>query len=152
MNFTHEQIPYFFRQGAIIPYNPPTVMNVTERPDNLILNIVAGSDDEGSLYEDSGNNSDYATMYSTTALKQIADETMGKYIISARRGNYKGGVPARSYTLRIFNTATPVSVKINGNDAVSYFYDGNKKCTIVEVPIIKCSVEVKVEVIYSKNR
>ena len=88
MNFTHEQIPYFFRQGAIIPYNPPTVMNVTERPDNLILNIVAGSDGESSLYEDSGNNSDYATMYSTTALKQIADGNRGKYIISARRGNY----------------------------------------------------------------
>ena len=79
MNFTHEQIPYFFRQGAIIPYNPPTVMNVTERPDNLILNIVAGSDGESSLYEDSGNNSDYATMYSTTALKQIADGNRGKY-------------------------------------------------------------------------
>ena len=151
MNFTHEQIPYFFRQGAIIPYNPPTVMNVTERPDNLILNIVAGSDGEGSLYEDSGDNSDYATMYSTTALKQIADGNRGKYIISARRGNYKGGVSVRSYTLRIFDTAAPVSVKVNGNTAVSYVYDKDKRCTTVEVPAIKCSTGVKVEVIYSKE-
>ena len=151
MNFTHEQIPYFFRQGAIIPYNPPTVMNVTERPDNLILNIVAGSDGESSLYEDSGNNSDYATMYSTTALKQIADGNRGKYIISARRGNYKGGVSVRSYTLRIFDTAAPVSVKVNGNTAVSYVYDKDKRCTTVEVPAIKCSTGVKVEVIYSKE-
>ena len=148
MNFTHEQIPYFFRQGAIIPYNPPTVMNVTERPDNLILNIVAGSDGESSLYEDSGNNSDYATMYSTTALKQIADGNRGKYIISARR-NYKGGASVRSYTLRIFDTAAPVSVKVNGNTAVSYVYDKDKRCTTVEVPAIKCSTGVKVEVIYS---
>ena len=151
MNFTHEQIPYFFRQGAIIPYNPPTVMNVTERPDNLILNIVAGSDGESSLYEDSGNNSDYATMYSTTALKQIADGNRGKYIISARRGNYKGGASVRSYTLRIFDTAAPVSVKVNGNTAVSYVYDKDKRCTTVEVPAIKCSTGVKVEVIYSKE-
>lgn len=151
MNFTHEQIPYFFRQGAIIPYNPPTVMNVTERPDNLILNIVAGSDGEGSLYEDSGNNSDYATMYSTTVLKQIADGNRGKYIISARRGNYKGGASVRSYTLRIFDTAAPVSVKVNGNTAVSYVYDKDKRCTTVEVPAIKCSTGVKVEVIYSKE-
>ena len=151
MNFTHEQIPYFFRQGAIIPYNPPTVMNVTERPDNLILNIVAGSDGESSLYEDSGNNSDYATMYSTTALKQIADGNRGKYIISARRGNYKGGASVRSYTLRIFDTAAPVSAKVNGNTAVSYVYDKDKRCTTVEVPAIKCSTGVKVEVIYSKE-
>ena len=36
MCFTQEQIPYFFKQGAIIPYNPPTVMNVTERPGHQI--------------------------------------------------------------------------------------------------------------------
>lgn len=46
MQFTDAQIPYFFRQGAIIPYNPATVMNVTERPDKLILNVVAGSNGE----------------------------------------------------------------------------------------------------------
>ena len=101
--------------------------------------------------EDSGNNSDYATMYSTTALKQIADGNRGKYIISARRGNYKGGASVRSYTLRIFDTAAPVSVKVNGNTAVSYVYDKDKRCTTVEVPAIKCSTGVKVEVIYSKE-
>ena len=74
---------------------------------------------------------------------------LSKYIISARRGNYKGGASVRSYTLRIFDTAAPVSVKVNGNTAVSYVYDKDKRCTTVEVPAIKCSTGVKVEVIYS---
>lgn len=150
MSFTQEQIPYFFKQGSIIPYNPPTVMSVTERPDHLILNVVSGCKGEGSLYEDSGDSNDYNTVYATTALKQSFKGSKGEYIIEPRQGSYANSVNARSYTLRVYNTTHPESVKINGENVTTYSYDENKKCTIVEVPRTDCSTEMKVAVVYTK--
>ena len=150
MNFTQEQIPYFFRQGAIIPYNPSSVMNVTERPDHLILNIVSGLDGEGFLYEDGGDSNDYDTVYATTALGQRYKGRQSEYIIEPRRGSYTSTVSARSYTFRIYNTSAPLAVKVNGVTTTSYFYNESKKCTIVEVPLADCRTEVKVRVVYSK--
>lgn len=36
----------------MIPFYPSTVKNVTEHPEELIINVVAGGDGNSSLYED----------------------------------------------------------------------------------------------------
>lgn len=151
LTFTQQQIPYFFRQGAIIPYNPSEVMNVTEHPDKLIVNFVSGSKGESSLYEDSGDSNNYSTEFATTAMKQSFKGNKGEYLIAPRKGNYEGSVAARAYTFRIFNTTEPVSVKINGRNITSYSYDANRKCTNVEVPATDCRKKVKVSIIYSEG-
>lgn len=150
MCFTQEQIPYFFKQGAIIPYNPPTVMNVTECPGHLILNFVSGCKGRGGLYEDDGDNSDYSTVFATTILKQSFKNNKGEYVIAPRQGNYTNGVKARSYTFRIYNTTQPITVKVNGVETSTYSYDVRRKCTNIDIPHTDCTTEVKVRVVYSK--
>ena len=150
MCFTQEQIPYFFKQGAIIPYNPPTVMNVTERPGHLILNFVSGCKGEGVLYEDDGDNNDYSTVFATTILRQSFKNNKGEYVITPRQGIYTNGVNARSYTFRIYNTMQPVAVKVNGVETSNYSYDVKRKCTNIDIPCTDCTTEVKVRVVYSK--
>ena len=150
MCFTQEQIPYFFKQGAIIPYNPPTVMNVTERPGHLILNFVSGCKGEGVLYEDDGDNNDYSTVFATTILRQSFKNNKGEYVITPRQGIYTNGVNARSYTFRIYNTTQPVAVKVNGVETSNYSYDVKRKCTNIDIPCTDCTTEVKVRVVYSK--
>lgn len=150
MSFTQEQIPYFFRQGAIIPYNPPTVMHVTERPEHLILNVVSGCPGEGVLYEDDGDSNDYDSVFATTAFKQSFKNNRGEYVIAPRRGNYTNGVHARSYTFRIHNTTQPVAVAVNGVETSAYSYDAKGKCTHIDIPRTDCATEVKVRVVYSK--
>lgn len=147
MAFTDAQIPYFFRQGAIIPYNPNNVMSVTERPEKLILNVVAGADSESTLYEDGGDNADYATHCANTTLSQVASGNSVTYTISARKGSVADIAQSRAYELRIYNSAQPLSATVDGQP-VSVVYDDATTCTTVEVPIADCSQERVIRVDY----
>lgn len=150
MEFTAEQIPYFFRQGAMIPYNPPTVKNVTERPAEMILNIVAGAEGSGSLYEDAGDNSDYATVFARTPFSHTAAGTTGRYVISPREGSYPGAPRERQWTLRVFNASEPRSVRLDGNEAPrgSWNYAPEDKCLTITLPKTPVSSAITVEADY----
>ena len=149
MTFTDSQIPYFFREGALIPYNPPTVMNVTERPEEMVLNIVAGADGKASLYEDDGDNADYSTAYAATQLTQTVSGRKGTYTIASRQGTSAKAPASRAYTLRIFNTTQPASATVDGKKATAS-YDAATRCTTVSVPKGSCAVSHTVKVTYKK--
>ncbi len=148
MTFTQEQIPYFFKQGAIIPFNPETVKNVTERPDELILNILAGANGESHMYEDKGNNSDYDENYAITKLTYIADDAADEFIIAPRE--IKGSIPGlkseRSYTLNVYNCSKPESIYVSGNPLApnNYYYNPKLRKLVVKVPKTGCDSEVRV--------
>ena len=125
-------------------------MNVTERPDRMILNVVSGANGEGTLYEDDGDNPDYASKYAVINFAQACEGQTGRYVISSRKGTVGRAPVNRSYQLRIFNTPTPLSATVNGQSA-TYSYDPNKKCTTVEVPYGSCSVDRTVIVKYSET-
>lgn len=148
MSFTQEQIPYFFKQGAMIPFNPDVVKNVTERPDGLIINAVAGADGESSIYEDDGNNSDYADNYATTKLIGMSNADAHEFVISPRRtvGEVSGLKDARSYTFNIYNCNAPESVTVSGNiiTADAYKYNPATRTLVVSVPETDCSSEIRV--------
>lgn len=150
MSFTQEQIPYFFKQGAMIPFNPETVRNVTEHPDELIINVVAGASGETCLYEDNNDNSDYATNYAITRLLCYSDGTTDDFVITSRetKGNVSGLKEVRSYAFNIYNCNKPESVAISGNaiNDDSYEYNSETRTLVVKVPQIDCGSEVRVTV------
>lgn len=146
MKFSKTDIPYFYREGSIVPLNPASVKNVTVHPEHLIISAVAGKDGEGKLYEDDGDNSDYEEAYATTALSQSKNGNKITLTVNPREGNAAGLPSSRSYTVRIYNTNIPNAVLINGVASTDYVYDADLKCTTVEVPVNPCSSTVKVEV------
>ena len=150
MSFTDKQIPYFYRQGALIPNNPADVMNVTERPSQLVLNIISGENGKGSIYEDDGDNPDYSSNYAETMLSQSFDGHVGEYVISPRKGTSKEAPSSRSYKLLIYNTDKPLSAKVDGMQ-VTFTYDAESKCTTIEVPSASCSMGHRIEVEYATS-
>ena len=150
MSFTDAQIPYFFRQGAIIPYNPPSVMNVTERPDRLVLNAVYGSDGSFSLYEDDGDNADYDTNHATTLFTQTVSGDKATYVIHPRQGSYAKAPQSRSYEMHIYNSVAPHAVKVNGADT-QYLYDAASRSITFVVPAADTSSQSTVVVEYSED-
>lgn len=147
LDFTLDQIPYFYREGSIIVNNPPEAKSTTDRPDRLILNIVAGKDGSATLYEDSGDSNDYATNYATTTFKQKSASGKGEYVIEPRKGSAERLAESRAYELRIFNTDAPSKVKVDGKEAQAT-YDPASRCTVVEVPLAPCTQQRKVSVAY----
>ncbi len=148
LDYTLDQIPYFYRQGAVIVKNPPEVKHVTERPDALVLDIVAGADGACEFYEDAGDNADYATKYATTSISHKQRGRKAEYTIAPRKGAYDGMPLSRSYKMRIFNTPRPVRAKAGGR-SLQASYDASSRCTIVDVPSSPCSKGVKVTVEYA---
>ena len=138
MQFTDAQIPYFFRQGAIIPYNPATVMNVTERPDKLILNVVAGSNGEGSIYEDDGDNADYVSNSAVTTLTQTVSGNEATVTVSARNGFAAKAPQKRAYEVRVCNSRKPLSVSVDGKQT-PFTFDAATKTTTIEAATDDCS-------------
>ena len=148
LDYTLDQIPYFYRQGAVIVKNPPEVKHVTERPDALVLDIVAGAEGACEFYEDAGDNADYATKYATTSISHKQRGRNAEYTIAPRKGAYEGMPLSRSYKMRIFNTPRPVRAKAGGR-SLQASYDASSRCTIVDVPSSPCDKGVKVTVEYA---
>ncbi len=149
LDFTLDQIPYFYRQGAIIVKNPPEVKSTTERSGRMIVDIIAGKDGEATLYEDSGDSNDYVTKFATTRFSQKSDGNRATYTIGAREGMADRLPSKRSYELRVFDTEAPVDGKalVDGKE-VSAGYDAASRCTIINVPSAKCDKAREITVNY----
>ncbi|MDE6256820.1 MAG: glycoside hydrolase family 31 protein [Muribaculaceae bacterium] len=146
--FTLDEIPYFYKEGSVIVHNPASVKSMTERPDNLIVNIVAGKSGEFELYEDSGDSNDYDHNYATTLISHKREGKKGVYTISARKGSSDGLASERGYELKIFNTDKPKGKAVVDGKKVDVKYDAASRCTIVNLPKASCSIDRKVTVSY----
>ena len=148
INFGINEIPYFFKAGAMIPFYPESVRNVTDKPEEIILNVVAGSNGSGSLYEDNGDNSDYAKVFATTAFSHFASENKETLVIFPRKGFVDGLPLARRWTLNILNAAAPKSVTVNGRtiDKSLWSYDAVAKRLVVNVEKTDCQRKIKIKV------
>ncbi|WP_295728242.1 glycoside hydrolase family 31 protein [uncultured Muribaculum sp.] len=140
------QIPYFFKQGSVIPYNPPTVMNVMDPVDRMILNVAVGADGNGSLYEDKKDNSDYASAYAVTSFAFKHGKRDYTLTINPRKGDADGIPRQRAYTVNFYNTTAPESVRVNGKRTDNFTFDPASGCTTVNVDIRSCGSKTVIKV------
>lgn len=148
MSFALDEIPYFYRHGAIIPLNPPTVMSMTERPEQMILDVVAGANGQTELYEDQGDNSDYETVYATTKMHHLSDGSKETLIIEPRRGSDIGLAKAKAWTIRLLGCDKPKKVLLDGKklSADKWDYDPAKGILAVHIPLTDCSRQITLSV------
>lgn len=140
IDYSLVEIPYFIRQGAIVPMNPHGVMSTTEHPGRLVIEVVAGADGDALLYEDQYDNSDYDRVYATTALSQRGNIVT----IAPRKGNSTGLPTKRAYTVNIYNVDVDSDVTVNGKKAKTTF-DADRHCLSVEVPVTACDKAVEIK-------
>lgn len=133
LDYTLDQYPYFIRRGAIIPMNPEEVKSMTERPERLVLNVIAGADGEFNLYEDEGDNADYDSVFAVTSIRHKHAKKRTELTILPVRGDYKGMPLSRAYTVRLYNTDEPSKAMVDGR-IVKQSYDASSRCTTIEVP------------------
>lgn len=153
MEFGQKDIPYFYKAGAMIPLNPTSVERVVDNPNQMILDIVAGQSRTSTLYEDEGDNNDYATDYATTNLVHSVDGRVETYSIEPRTGVQTGLPLSRSWVMNILNAGIPEEVTINGvkADASQWAYEADTRHLTVNVPETNCSNRIDVVVTYDKQ-
>lgn len=144
--FTREQIPYYYREGAIVPLYP-RMMHLKERPETLILQFAPGAEGEFDYYEDGGNSADYETAYTFTRITQKSEAGKTVCTIHPRTGSFEGMPRSRSYRLEILaREEAPARVTLADGTSADYAYDAAGKKIVVSIPATACSETVVVTI------
>lgn len=145
-NFTREQIPYYYKQGAIIPLYPK-LSHLKTRPDKLILQFVPGSSGEFLFYEDEEDNDKYEQGACTfTKITQSKENAVSTYTIHPRQGSFTGMPLQRSYRLELLLKSAPSSVEFVSGVTGTYQYNAQTKIITVDLPPQSCDTALTVKV------
>lgn len=154
--FTAGEIPYYYKQGAIIPQYPE-IKNLKEKPEQLIIQFAPGDAGSFRYYEDDGDNSDYESgKYSFTRIEQTTSGNEGVYTIHPVEGSYDGMPTERSYKLEILGKKKPDEVKVNNSsydfsnteESGYWSYNEEKAIVTVFIPRQACSAKTEVKIKY----
>lgn len=156
LSYTVAENPYYVRAGAIIPMNPPTVKNLQDRCDTLVLTFIPGADGQIEYYEDDGVSKDYTEQFAVTKVTKTSDSNSIRVVISPRQGSYKGAAESRKYELRFPAQMPAQSVKVNGVEVPykryaksgEWGYDGYTLSPIVYTNLCDCDKECVVELAF----
>jgi alpha-glucosidase (family GH31 glycosyl hydrolase) len=144
--YGQEEIPYFYRAGAIIPCNPQ-VENLKGRPTALHLIVVPGADGETSLYEDEGDTQNYQTgAFTQTAIRQQRTAEQLVLTVAPRSGQFEGMLSERSYVVRFLSEDQPQSVLVNDQSVDTWNYDAERRELVVTLPATSCDESLTVKV------
>jgi hypothetical protein len=146
-SFTREQIPYYYRAGAVIPLYPK-LNHLKTRPDTLIVQLAPGGDSgECMLYEDEEDNDNYETnAYTFTKITQSQAGNVRTCTVHARQGAFAGMLQQRAYRFELLAANRPSSVEFTAGQQGTYRYDAEKKTLTVSLPLQPCSAALTVKI------
>lgn len=144
------EIPYFIREGSIIPCNPQ-VMNLKSQPEQLDLWVIPGAEGSFTLYEDEGDTEEYRNgAFATTQMHQHRKDGTVTLTIAGRQGVYKNMPAQRSLRVVFFAQDKPEMLTVDGEECTDYTYDETKKQLIVMVAKKDCSLTTTI-VLHSRE-
>ncbi|WP_034671319.1 glycoside hydrolase family 31 protein [Epilithonimonas caeni] len=99
---TLQSIPLYVKAGSIIPLGPDVEYATEKKWDNIIIKIYPGADADFVLYEDEFDNYNYEKgNYSEIPFHW--NEKSKTLTIDSRKGNFKGMIEKRNFTLILPN-------------------------------------------------
>lgn len=149
--FAIDEYPLYFRSGAIVPMFGEDVKNLRDVTDEKVyITVFPGKSGNAILYEDNGNDKDYASEFATTALDFVRSDNMLEVRIGGREGEYPGMAQTRKLAVAVECSMAPVSVSVDGKDS-GFGYDGNNLLLTVEVPETSASESHIIKVTYGSD-
>lgn len=138
--FAIDQYPAYAKAGTILPtYSGKNNQSIVE--EDLYLQVIPGCDVcSGRMYEDAGNDKQYATRYAFTEFSYKDN----RFCIGDRKGEYDGKSNTRTFHITIPATSAPSQVLVDGKVVDTAFEDGLIKVSTGSVnPDVEHIVEIK---------
>ncbi len=148
--FHLDEYPIYVKAGSILPFYGENVKNLRNSDEPVVVTVFPGSEGSFTLYEDNGNDKDYATRYATTLLTSEKRDNVLTVKIAPRKGGYSGMSANRSFKVNVVASAVPEKVSVNGKQT-DFSYDGNNLILAIEIPETDCSIEKVVEITYATD-
>lgn len=149
-HFALDEYGVYIKAGSVLPFYGDEVENLNGNDEDIIVTVFPGGDGCFTMYEDAGNDKDYATEYATTQVASIWNGNTQTVRIAPRAGSYAGMPEQRNFMVKVVASAAPTSVKVNGQE-VSYEYDGYDFAFTVDIPVTDCSAEKTVVITYDSD-
>ena len=156
--FTLDEYPVYIKAGAIIPMYRPGLKNLETEPKSLEINIFPGGNGEMAVYDDAGDSKDYAKECSFTQVTSVMESDSQMVTIYPTEGSYPGMPAKKDYSIKIYGTGMPETVKIDGNkipystiaNGQSWIFNGSELSFTIPVNGISQDEKAEVEITYMK--
>ena len=152
-SFAVDEYPIYIKAGAILPMYLDNVMNLNGNDEEVAVTFFPGGGDtaEFKLYEDNGNDKNYASEYAVTKLSSVRNGNEQTLVIGKREGAYKDMPLARPFKVKVLSSLIPQSVTVNGHPA-KYHYSGEDFALLIDVPAQACDQEKVVKIVYPSEK
>lgn len=152
-SFAVDEYPIYIKAGAILPMYLDNVMNLNGNDEEVAVTVFPGGGDtaEFKLYEDNGNDKNYASEYAVTKLSSVRNGNEQTLVIGKREGAYKDMPLARPFKVKVLSSLIPQSVTVNGHPA-KYQYPGEDFALLIDVPAQACDQEKVVKIVYPSEK
>ena len=146
-HFAIDEYGIYIKAGSVLPFYNDTVNNLNGNDEEIIVTVFPKGNGSFTMYEDAGNDKNYATEYATTVLTSQWNGTEQTISIAPRQGSYKDMPAERSFKVKVMGTAAPAAVAVNGK-AAAFEYDGYDLSFTVDVPVADCAAEKVITITY----
>ena len=148
--FRLDEIPVYVKAASILPQYGE-VQNLSGNAEAVTLTIFPGCGESSlNLYEDNGNDRDYADNYAITPVSSVRTATSVTLTMQPRQGTYEGMPSRRDYSVQVLGSSIPTSVRVDGKD-VDYTFTGSDLSVTISLPAIDCSRQHTVVVTYADD-
>ncbi len=148
--FTLDEYPIYVKAGSIIPYYGK-LKNLSGNEQPITVRVFPGAGQgQFEMYEDNGNDCDYATQFATTNLSYKREGNRLIVRIAPRQGNYPQMPAKRRFHLALPCALAPQSIKTDGK-TIPFTYDGYALETQADLGLINCASGATIEVEYANG-
>jgi hypothetical protein len=149
-HFALDEYGVYVKAGSVLPFYGNEVNNLDGNDEALTLTVFPGGNGCFSIYEDAGNDKDYATEFATTAVSNMWNGNTQTVTIAPRQGQYADMPAERQYKVKVMASVAPEAVTVNGVPA-AYSYDGYDFSFTVEVPVTDCAQQKEIVITYASE-
>ena len=150
-HFALDEYGVYIKAGSVLPFYGEEVNNLNSNDEDIYVTVFPGGEGCFEMYEDAGNDKDYAESYATTNISSRWNSNVQTVTIAPRKGSYEGMPAEREFKIKVLASEAPVNVTVNG-EKVPYEYLGEDLAFVIDVPVADCSVEKTVVITYTDDR
>ena len=150
-HFALDEYGVYIKAGSVLPFYGEEVNNLNSNDEDIYVTVFPGGEGCFEMYEDAGNDKDYAEAYATAHISSRWNGNIQTVTVAPRKGSYEGMPAEREFKIKVLASEAPVNVSVNGEN-VPYEYLGEDLAFVIDVPVADCSVEKTVVITYADDQ
>ena len=150
-HFALDEYGVYIKAGSVLPFYGEEVNNLNSNDEDIYVTVFPGGEGCFEMYEDAGNDKDYAESYATTNISSRWNSNVQTVTIAPRKGSYEGMPAEREFKVKVLASEAPANVTVNGEN-VPYEYLGEDLAFVIDIPVADCSVEKTVVITYADDQ